>query len=263
MTTSCPACGAALPEAAVRFCVACGRPLPAAAEDTGPAHAADRGRLARPPRAGPPPARRNMVLGLVALVILAGGGTGAYLMLRHKSAAVTTSHSHKTATRSVTQEPASSAAPSSEQDQLTRFLAAVRGSAAARTLVSTAVTQVGACSLAPAAGISQLHQAITDRQNVLAMMSGLSVSAIPGGQSMRADLGNVLQLSISADRDFIGWMQDPQATQDCPASTARDSDYAAGLTASSQAVRAKKQFLAFWNPLAGQFQLPTYATLDI
>lgn len=117
--------------------------------------------------------------------------------------------------------------------------------------------------MTPAAGITRLEQAITDRKDVLATMSGLPVSGIPAGQSMRADLESVLHLSISADRDFIGWMQDPQSTQNCPASTAQDASYSAGLAASSQAMQAKDQFLAVWNPLAEQFHLPTYTTLDI
>jgi hypothetical protein len=200
----------------------------------------------------------------VALVILAGGGTVAYVMLHHKSpASAGTGHDQNGANSPTAQGPASPAVSSSEQDQLTQFLAAVRGSVTARTLVKTAVPQVGACTIATSTGITQLHQAITDRQDVITMMSGLSVSAIPGGQSMRTDLGNVLQLSINADRDFIGWMQDPQATQDCPTGTAQDGYYNAGLRASSLAVQAKKQFLALWNPLAEQFQLPTYTALDI
>lgn len=82
-------------------------------------------------------------------------------------------------------------------------------------------------------------------------------------RGLRLDLGQVLQISIDADRDFISWMQDPQAMQGCPNGTAPDSDYAAGLQASSRAIAAKKEFLAMWNPLAQQFQLPTCTSLDI
>lgn len=262
--TSCPSCGTALPQAAVRFCLACGHRLPATREDTVLPPGPELGPPQRPGRTKPPPVRRSLLFGLAALVLLAGGGIGAYVMLHHQAhASAGTGGDQKVANSSPTPGPASPAPSSPEQGQLTQFQTAVRGSVTARSLVKTAVTQVGACTMTPADGVAQLQQAITDRKEVIAMMSGLPMSAIPAGQPMRTDLGNVLQLSITADRDFVGWMQDPQTTQGCPASTAQDGDYTAGLQASSQAVQAKKQFLALWNPLAEQFGLPTYTALDI
>jgi hypothetical protein len=271
--TSCPFCHAPLPEAAVRFCLSCGRQLPSRDEDSAAPHTADLSTPLRPAGDKPPSSRTNLILALVAVVVIAGGGTGAYLLLHDKGHTTAgTSDEHQTAAHPSSQGSASPLGSSTEQSppgssaeqsQLTQFQAAIRGSVAARTLVKNAVSQVGACTMTPAAGATRLEQAITDRKNVLAMMGGLSVSAIPAGQSMRADLENVLHLSISADRDFIGWMQDPQSTQDCPTTTTQDASYSAGLTASSQAMQAKNQFLAVWNPLAEQFGLPTYTNLDI
>lgn len=80
---------------------------------------------------------------------------------------------------------------------------------------------------------------------------------------MRADLTDVLQLSIAADRDFIQWMQDPQSTQNCPSTTASDAAYAAGLQISKRAQQAKTGFLALWNPMAQQSGQPTFSTVDI
>jgi hypothetical protein len=58
-------------------------------------------------------------------------------------------------------------------------------------------------------------------------------------------------------------MQNPATVAGCPGSTATDAHYAAGVQASGQAVQAKKQFLALWNPLARKFGQPTFTTLDI
>jgi len=84
-----------------------------------------------------------------------------------------------------------------------------------------------------------------------------------GGQAMRTSLGDVLQLSIAADRDFTAWMQDPQTIQNCAASATQDAHYAAGVQASAQAMQAKQQFLSRWNRIASQSGLPTFSTLDI
>jgi hypothetical protein len=205
----------------------------------------------------------------VAIAVLGGGG--AYVLMHHKASGVATAGQTQNGAGSpATQSPASppspssqQAPPSSEKDQVTKFLSAVRGSATARSLVTTAVPQVADCATPPATGIAQLQQAVTDRRKITAGLSGLPVSRIPNGRAMRADLGKVLQLSITADHDFITWMQDPATAQGCPGGTATDASYAAGVQASQQAVQAKKQFLALWNPLAKQFGRPTYTTLDI
>jgi hypothetical protein len=214
-----------------------------------------------------------LIIALVVIVVLAGGGGGAYLLSHHKAGRVATASqtqggtsSSATPSPAAPQSSASQQAPppaSSEKDQVTRFQSAVRGSAKARALVTTAVPQVASCATPPATGITQLQEAITDRQRVTATLSGLPVSRIPSGEAMRADLGKVLQLSVSADHDFITWMKNPATVATCPGSTATDASYAAGVQASQQAVQAKEQFLALWNPLARKFGLPTYTTLDI
>jgi hypothetical protein len=221
--------------------------------------------------------RRALVIALVAMVVLAGGGAGAYLLSHHKASGVATASQTQGASASAPPSPAapqssspqsssSQQAPppaTSEKEQVTRFQSAVRGSAKARALVTTAVPQVASCATPPATGIAQLQKAITDRQRVTATLSGLPVSQIPNGEAMRADLGKVLQLSVTADHDFISWMKNPATVATCPGSTATDANYAAGVQASQQAVQAKEQFLALWNPLAKKFVLPTYTTLDI
>jgi hypothetical protein len=235
-----------------------------------------------PPPGGPPrrprraarqksrPARNILIIALVAIVVL--GGAGAYVLMHHKASGVTTasqtqgSASAPAPRNSPSPQSSSSspqAPPSSEKDQVTQFGSAVRGSAKARALVTTAVPQVASCAATPAAGITQLHQAISERQHITATLSGLPVSQLPNGRAMRADLRKVLQLSVTADHDFISWMQDPATVQSCPGSTATDAHYAAGVQASQQAVQAKEQFLALWNPLAKRFGQPTYTTLDI
>jgi hypothetical protein len=204
-----------------------------------------------------------MIIALVALAILAAGGIGAYALIHGNSHASAAPIHHPKLADSTPTPTAASPAPSAEQNQLQQFLVVIRESASARTLVKAAVRQIGVCAMTPATGITQLQQAITERQNALATLGRLQVSAIPGGQVMRTSLGNVLQLSIAADRDFTAWMQDPRTTRNCPASTAQDAHYAAGVQTSAQAVQAKQQFLSQWNGLASQSGLPTFSTLDI
>jgi flagellar basal body-associated protein FliL len=204
-----------------------------------------------------------MIIALVSLAILAAGGIGAYALIHGNSHASAAPIHHQQLADSTPTPTAASPAPSAEQQQLQQFLVVIRESASARTLVKAAVRQIGVCAMTPATGITQLQQAITDRQNALAALGRLQVSEIPGGQVMRTNLGDVLQLSIAADRDFTAWMQDPRTTRNCPASTAQDAHYAAGVQTSAQAMQAKQQFLSQWNGIASQSGLPTFSTLDI
>jgi len=80
---------------------------------------------------------------------------------------------------------------------------------------------------------------------------------------MLADFKRVLQASITADRGFIGWMQDIQRKARCPVRTSTDASYQEGLRASARAVTAKKEFLALWNPLARKFGLPAFTASKI
>ena len=209
--------------------------------------------------------RRGGIVAVVLFAVLAAGGGGAYALLQHRQheRAAAGGHGRAVANSTTGPAPGSPGISASEQVQVSRFLAVVQGSASARGLVKTAVPQVGACTMSPADGASQLQQAITERQGLLTTLAALQVSAMPSGQSMRADLTDVLQLSIAADRDFIQWMQDPQSTENCPASTAADAAYAAGLQISKRAEQAKADFLALWNPLAQQLGQPTFSRVDI
>lgn len=116
--------------------------------------------------------------------------------------------------------------------------------------------------MVPSTGISLMNQAISQRQAVIGSLGSLSVNVIPGGHAMLADLKRVLQRSITADRGFIGWMQDIQAAS-CPVNTSTDASYQQGFRASASAVRAKKEFLARWNPIAAKFGQPTFTSAKI
>ena len=121
---------------------------------------------------------------------------------------------------------------------------------------------VGKCAMVPSTGISLMNRAISQRQAVIGSLGSLSVNVIPGGHAMLADLKRVLQRSITADHGFIGWMQDIQATA-CPVNTSTDASFQQGFRASASAVRAKKEFLARWNPIARKFGQPTFTSAEI
>jgi hypothetical protein len=223
--------------------------------------------LTSPPRGG----RGKAVLAALAAVAVLAAGGGAAFWLTHRHQAHGALAAPTAATSTAPQSPATSSGPAtpsaspgtgSEQAEVTQITPEIQQSASARKTVLRATGAVGRCTMVPSTGISLMNQAISQRQNVIGRFGSLSVNAIPDGHAMLADLKRVLQRSITADRGFIGWMQDIQAAT-CPVNTSTDASYQQGFRASTRAVTAKKEFLALWNPIARKFGQPTFTSSEI
>jgi hypothetical protein len=65
---------------------------------------------------------------------------------------------------------------------------------------------------------------------------------------------------MAADQAFADWAM---ASEGCSGNAAQDSNYLAASDASTAATASKQQFINLWNPIAGQFGLPTRKTTDI
>jgi hypothetical protein len=148
-----------------------------------------------------------------------------------------------------------------EGTELSRIAAELRQSSDARSAVTRATQDVGNCTMSAADGIRLIRDAIRERDAVLLQLQASPTSAIPGGKIMSADLEQVLRLSVRADQNFIGWMEDSQ--RPCARSAAQDTHYQAAMTASYQATTAKQDFLAHWNPLADQYGQPAFTASAI
>jgi len=222
------------------------------------------------PRGG----RGKAVLAVLAAVAVLAAGGGAAFWLTHRHQAHGALAAPTAATSTVPATPTSSATPSgsatssaspgtgSEQAEVTQITPEIQQSASARKTVVSATGAVGACTMVPATGIGLMDQAISQRKTVIGRLGPLSVNVIPHGRAMLADLRRVLQLSITADRGFVGWMHDIQAAT-CPVNTLTDASYQRAFRASARAVTAKKEFLALWNPIARKFGQPTFTPSQI
>lgn len=279
MNPLCPSCGRELSQQAIRFCIHCGHEVtadeqpparpgpgqPQAAADyyQGPQHQQPQPYQRQQNRPHRRP-QRTIVLIILALVVLAGGGASAALLVRRNDDDSATSPNRPT-TPATTTSTASGPSPSAsaEQAQVSGLATEISRSVAARATVIAATEGVGNCTTAAARGITMMNQAIRQRQAIASQVGALPMSAVTNGQQLLTDFSNVLALSTSADRDFIGWMQDIQSSSTCPASTATDVSYQAGLRESRRADTAKNEFLALWNPLASQFGEPAYTSTQI
>jgi hypothetical protein len=181
------------------------------------------------------------VLVVAAVLGCSGGATGALFSQEHAPAR---------------QTAADLRAASVAERQLAGLAPALRQSAAAHTGALRATQGVARCAMAPATAIGLMYRAIIRRQRALGRLGRLTLSAVPDGGLMAADLRDALRQAIAADQDVIGWMQDVQDSS-CPVSPQRDLSFQAGLRAAARAARAQRSFLARWNPAARQYGQPT------
>lgn len=117
------------------------------------------------------------------------------------------------------------------------------------------------CSESPATGEATLQQAIKTRQDILNALPALSMSGVPNGAQLVSKLATAMQDSITADKDYQGWMADFAGSgRPCGSDPSQDPSYAAGQNASGAATAAKSAFVAIWDPMAPRYGQQVYSS---
>jgi serine/threonine-protein kinase len=155
---------------------------------------------------------------------------------------------------------ASLSAPVTASQQAAALSTLLTSSAAARTALHNAVTQVGGCTHLPGA-VSQLQAVVNRRAGQYDRASALSTSALPGGAQVKSKLLAALGSSLTADRDYRSWARQ-QLTGGCTP-TSQSSAYNAAFSASRRADAAKEAFVQVWNPVAARYGIARESPRDI
>ena len=155
---------------------------------------------------------------------------------------------------------ASPSAPVTAPEQAAALGALLTSSAAARTALHNAVTQVGGCTHLPGA-VSQLQAVVNRRAGQYDRASALSTGALPGGAQVKSKLLAALGSSLTADRDYLSWARQ-QLSGGCTP-TSQSSAYNAAFSASRRADAAKEAFVQAWNPVAARYGIARESPRDI
>lgn len=132
-------------------------------------------------------------------------------------------------------------------------------SAASRRKLVAAIQQVSGCdNLARA--MQRMQEVGYERQQQLAEVADLDLSALRDGERLRQLLSDALTYSLEADRGYVRWAQ-AAAIGTCPNSGAEHR--ADGDRASHLAGQSKIAFLSVWNPIAARYGLPTRTRAEI
>jgi serine/threonine protein kinase len=154
----------------------------------------------------------------------------------------------------------SPSAPVTASQQAAALSALLTSSAAARTALHNAVTQVGACTNL-SGGVSQLQAVVNRRAGQVDRASTLPTAALPGGTQVKSKLMAALDSSLTADRDYLSWARQ-QLTDGCKP-TSQSSAYNAAFIASQRADAAKQAFVQVWNPVAARYGIARESPRDI
>ncbi|MFC4072593.1 hypothetical protein [Actinoplanes subglobosus] len=141
--------------------------------------------------------------------------------------------------------PATTAA-ADPRAQAAAFDAVLSQSVASRRKLNLAIEQVGQCD-GLAAAVADIRAVGDERQSQMETVRNADVSALSGGEELRAGLLEALRYAWEADQGFLAWAE-PTLSGGCGA--ADDSGYDRGRSASTSAGAAKRAFLTRWNPVA-------------
>ena len=158
---------------------------------------------------------------------------------------------------SATSSPSGPVTASQQADALGALLTS---SAAARTALHNAVTQVGACTNLSGA-VGQLQAVANQRAGQYGRASALPTAALPGGAQVKSKLLAALGSSLTADRDYLSWARQ-QLNGGC-APSSQSAAYNAAFSASQRADAAKQAFVQVWNPVAARYGIAQKSPRDI
>jgi serine/threonine protein kinase len=239
--------------------VGAGSPEPATADDpAGP----DPERSARRIRARGPVLAAGAVV-VVAVGVVSGVALSGRSAPAHPAAATPTPTASSPSPSLSSSSPSAAASPSAPvtaSQQAAALSALLTSSAAARTALHNAVTQVGACTDLPGT-VSQLQAVVNRRAGQYDRASTLPTAALPGGTQVKSKLLAALGSSLTADRDYLSWARQ-QLTGGCTP-TSQSSSYNAAFNASQRADAAKQAFVQVWNPVAARYGIARESPRDI
>jgi len=151
-------------------------------------------------------------------------------------------------------------APARAAKQAAALSTLLTSSAASRTALHEAVSQVVACTNLPGA-VSQLREVVNQRASEYHQASALLTSALPDGPAVKSGLVAALSSSLKADRDYLAWAQQ-QLGGGCTPS-GQSGAYNVAFSASQQADAAKEAFVQVWNPVAARYGIQQNSPRDI
>jgi hypothetical protein len=134
-------------------------------------------------------------------------------------------------------------------------------SALERQQVTSATAQIASCGDVAGAQ-NTLNTAASQRQDLLNELEQVDLAALPNSTSWESDLQTAWQASESSDSSYAAWAQD-ELNFGCTQDDTSDSNYQTAQNTDQQATSAKETFVRAWDPIAYQYNEPTFTADQI
>jgi hypothetical protein len=206
--------------------------------------------------------RRPAKIRASAVFILTGAGIGAglyfsnlsYVRAGDQAARAAAAERQLTAERKTMIERQRQA----ERQPANALVKLLAESSTDRSVINAAYNDVSSCGSQLSQDQATFRTAAASRQGLITQLTAIpGVSALPA--ALLADLTGAWRASEQVDLDYARWASDENAKADCRPLDYFDLGYAAAVGSNYQATVDKAAALELWNPIAGQFGLPTYS----
>jgi len=218
--------------------------------------------------------RRRMFWGIgAAVVAVVGGAVVAILLLRPsattrtiiidgpQSAGVarppTTGAPSTTSTTDGVSAVSPPSAGQSAVHQAQSLESLLQNSTSDRSATVSATADVATCGNL-AADVQTLRSAASGRQELLAQLSQLDLTALPGSSALTSTLTGAWQSSIQSDMDYASWATDLEQSGCAGQVPASDPNWQSAQRSDTSATFTKYEFVALWNPVAQSDGLTQY-----
>ena len=208
--------------------------------------------------------RGRIILGLLAVIVVAGGIAAGLLIAKAHSSGHTGAGPAASSppagpgsspASGSGSSPASSGTASAQQQGAQNLAKLLSQSVSDRGAINNAYNDVASCGPTLSQDQGTFQQAVTSRQALLTQLSSMpDAAALPA--PMISSLTQAWTASIKADQDFAAWAGD-ESTGCTP--NGSDPNLSAATVPDNQATQDKTAFVGSWNPIARQYGLPTYA----
>ncbi len=229
------------------------------------------GRDDRPrPRQAGPRSRRAIVAGVVLVAV--GCGAAVAMMITRPSStgparlsgnAAATPVLSQSSQQQPTAQPTAQApsqsptsGPPTEQTGAQALSQLLAQSTSDRSSIVAAYNDVLACGSSLAGDARAFQQAAASRKSLLSQLGTLTdENALP--TPLLQALSGAWQASYQVDQDYTAWVAD-ESSHGCTASDTSDPNFQAAEAPNNEATAHKTAFVNQWNPIAAQYDLPTY-----
>jgi len=206
-----------------------------------------------------------LLVGVATLVIIIAIASVIVFTRKPSSQSPPSTNASSTSASSTTTTFAPVTSPQTQASALTQLL---QSGPQDRSILQSSIDAIqgsinsgAGCASNVSSAVSEIQQVVIGRQTLLRQLSTTSLSAVPNGTLVIADLRSAWLISKRIDQDFSQWAN-AEVTDSCHLGDSNVASYRATEVLDPRSTAIKTIFVNLWNPIALQLNQPSTWTAD-